>query len=318
MAATICAAARAAGLNASGSVNATTSEVAVSNSLGIWSYTPLTAGRVVALAHGEGGSGHAEAHDLEIAAIDAEALAGAAVHKALAGRGAEAIEPGQYTVVLEPAAVADLVQFISLLGFGARAVREGTSFLTGKLGQAVLGPSITLRDDGHDPAGLPRPFDTEGVARRPLTLVRAGVAEEIAYDSYYAHLEGKRSTGHAITGRFSAGPVPINVFMEPGEATREELIAGVERGILVTRFHYTRVVHPHSVTVTGMTRDGTFLIERGAVARPVKNLRFTQSYVRALNQVEAIGREAELHGDFFVPRVPALRIADFTFTGSTV
>lgn len=317
IAATLCAAARQPGMQVSGSVSAGILERSVLSSLGVGAYGLTTAARVVALVHG-GGSGYGEAHNLEIESIDAEAIARTAVAKARSSVEPIGLGPGDYQVVLEPCAVANVVQFLCMLGFGARAMREGTSFVSGKLGRRILGANVTLVDDARDDTGMPSAFDAEGIPRQRLSLVRDGVAEQIAYDSYYAHMEGRRSTGHALTGRFGGGPIPVNSFLLPGGATLDELIHGVRRGILVTRFHYTRTVHPLSATVTGMTRDGTFLIEHGEIVRPVKNLRFTQSYVEALNNVEAVGAETALAGDWIVSRVPALRIGRFAFTGSTL
>jgi len=167
---------------------------------------------------------------------------------------------------------------------------------------------------------VPMPFDFEGVPKRRVDFVSRGTAAGVCYDSYTAHKEGKQSTGHALPPPNTYGPVPMNQFLGPGTATVNEMLRGIDRGIWVTRFHYTRHLHPLTVAVTGMTRDGTFLIEKGEITRPIKNLRFTQSYVEALAGVEMVGREARLFMSEFGPavRVPALKIKAFTFTGSTV
>ncbi len=191
--------------------------------------------------------------------------------------------------------------------------------MAGKRGERVLGANVTLWDDGRDPANLPLPFDVEGTPRRRLTLIEHGVADAIATDSYYGALLGLESSGHApLPTRYARmGPLPTHLFMAPGETTVDEMIRGVARGLLVTHFHYTRAVHPLHVIVTGMTRDGTFLIENGEVTRPVKNLRFTQSYLDALRDVQEIGRETRLVGEYVASRVPALKIGAFRFTGVT-
>lgn len=142
-------------------------------------------------------------------------------------------------------------------------------------------------------------------------LIEHGVARQVVYDSYTASREGKKTTGHALPAPNTAGPLPLSLFLAPGEASLDEMIASTDRGLLVTRFHYVNVVHEKQTIITGMTRDGTFLVEHGRITRPVKNLRFTQSIVEAFNHVEMIGRECQL-GDYAY--VPALKIGKFAFT----
>jgi len=317
----VCRLARAAGLGASGSVMTAGHELAVANSLGVFAYTPTSSARLAVVATGDDGSGYAEDAALDLAALDPEAIATRAVDIGRRAQHPVAAAPGDYTVILRPEAVADLMTFLARLGFGGQAVHEGRSFVAGKRGEAVLGANVTLWDDGKDPAGLPLPFDVEGMPRRRLSLIDRGVAGDVALDMFYAGRlgPGAHTNGHAVPQAtdFYSGPIPANMFMAPGDATVEDMIAGTERGLLVTRFHYTRVVHPLHVIVTGMTRDGTFLIENGAVTRPVKNLRYTQGYLDALRDVRAIGRETRLTSDYITARVPALKIGSFTFTGVT-
>ncbi len=314
-----CRLAREARLGASRSVTTTGQEIAVANSHGVFAYTPRSLARVVVVAVGPDGSGYAEDNALDVNAIDVEAVARRAVDIGRRAQGPVAVPPGDYTVVLQPEAVSDMMAFLARRGFGAVAVDDGRSFVAGKRGQRVLGDNITLWDDGEDPAGLPMPFDYEGAPRRRLALIDGGVAGDIATDSYYAGKMGLPNNGHAlpVTADFYAGPVPTNPFMAPGDKTVEEMIASTERGLLVTHFHYTRTVHALHLVVTGMTRDGAFLIEGGEVTRPVKNLRYTQSYLEALRDVQMIGRDTLLCGELIPARVPALKIGSFSFTGAT-
>ena len=314
-----CRLAREAGLGASGSVTTTGQEIAVANSHGVFAYTPRSAARVVVVAVGATGSGYAEDNAFDINNINAEAVARRAVNICRRAQGPVAVAPGDYTVILQPEAVADIMAFLARLGFGAVPVADGRSFVSGKRGERVLGDNVTLWDDGSDSAGLPLPFDYEGLPRQRLDLITDGVAGDIATDSYYAGKLNLPDNGHAVpvAADFYAGPVPSNMFMRPGDATVEELIASTERGLLVTHFHYTRVVHPLYAIITGMTRDGTFLVEQGEVTHPVKNLRYTQSYLDALRDVQAIGRDTLLAGELVQARVPALKIGRFTFTGVT-
>jgi predicted Zn-dependent protease len=209
---------------------------------------------------------------------------------------------------------------MSYTGFSAVAMQEGRSFMVGKIGQQVVDPRVSIWDDGLSPAGLPVPFDFEGVPKRRVNLIEKGIARGVVYDSYRAGKENKPSTGHALPAPNAFGPMPLNPFFGPGDSTLDEMIAGTQRGLYVTRFHYNRPVDPKRVIITGMTRDGTFLIENGEIAYPVKNLRFTQSYLDALNTVEAIGRRPKLLSGMFGvggASVPALKLGKFRFTGAT-
>ena len=195
-------------------------------------------------------------------------------------------------------------------------MEEGRSFA--EPGRVVGSELVTIWDDGTDPAGLPMPFDYEGVGKQRVMLLERGVCRDVVYDAQTAARAGRRSTGHGLPAPNTWGPFPINMFMAPGDTPREDLVAGMERGLLVTRFHYTNPVHPKLAIVTGMTRDGTFLVEGGRIVAPVRNLRYTQSYLEALAGVEAVSRERRLvKGMLGGALVPAVRIASWTFTGTT-
>jgi len=308
---TIAGVAEAEGCRASGSLSASVAEIAVGNSLGIRAYAPASAARLVAVVADDASSGYAEWQGIDIAKLEPAAVAETAARKCIAGRGAEAISPGEYTVILEPLAVADMLSMLAFMGLGAQAYQEGRSFLSGRLGERVMGENITLWDDATDPRQLAFPFDFEGVPKRKVVFINKGVARAVAHDSYTAHKDGTESTGHALPAPNTYGPIPTNLFLEPGEATLDTMIASTDRGILVTRFHYTNIIHERETTITGMTRDGTFLIEGGKIAKPLMNLRFTQSIVEALNRVEMIGRELQLCESACVP---ALKISTFSFT----
>lgn len=203
------------------------------------------------------------------------------------------------------------------------AVEEGRSFVGGKLGERVTG-DVTIREDPRDPECVPRAFDFEGQPSHAVTLIERGVARAVVYDSATAHRTGNENTGHALPPNPFLQCVPMHARIEAGTLSRDELIRGVKRGVLVTRFHYTRWVHQLRTIVTGMTRDGTFAIEDGEIAHPVKNFRFTQSYHDALGGTLGVGKELHLFAasefggmSAIARRVPALRLAAFTFTGTT-
>jgi predicted Zn-dependent protease len=314
----ICDRALGNGVDAFGAWSTSAFELAVANSRGIWAYTPRTHASLKIVVMADSGTGYAERTAVDASAVDVSGAGEEAVTKALRSRDPIEIEPGAYTVVLEPYAVGTMVDYLAFMGLGALSVQEGRSFMGGRFGEKLVGENITFWDDGLDPAGVPVAFDFEGVPKQRVTFFERGVAKDVVYDSFTAGRDGKQSTGHALPSGTGYGPIPLNLFLAPGDADQQGLLAGIRRGIWVTRFHYVNVVHPMQTILTGMTRDGTFLIEDGQVTRPVRNLRFTQSVLEALSHVEAIGRERRmLQDDLGGTCVPALRIAGFNFTSVT-
>jgi predicted Zn-dependent protease len=306
------------GFRAAGSFETTGLEVALANSEGQFCYAPTTQAAVTALiAGGDNGAGYVESWSTRVAELDLEAIGRRAAVKARESQRPRDLEPGRYGVVLEPAAVATLVSFLSFMGFGGRALAEGRSCLSGKQGQKVAADAITITDDALAPGAPGIPFDFEGTPKRRVAIIDHGTFRDGVYDRRSAKQTGKESTGHALPPPNPEGPFPLNLVMEQGDASMEELIEGIERGLLVTRFHYSNIVHPMESVITGMTRDGTWLIEDGEVKHPVKNFRFTQSILAALSDVEAVGKDTEMVSEFFfsASRVPALRISSFNFTG---
>ena len=309
------------GLRAAGAFSTEASELFVANSLGVRAYHAGTLANVRTVVMGETGSGYGGQTSIDVRDLDPAAVGAEAVDKALRSADPAGIEPGEYTVILEEEAVADMLNGLRFMGFGALAYQEKRSFMSGRLGEKITGEGITIWDDGRDRSAVPLPFDFEGVPKRRITLIENGVAANVVYDSLTAgREEGKSSTGHALPSPNTMGPFPVNLFMATGDATKDEMLAATERGIWVTRFHYTNPLHPVKTVLTGMTRDGTFLIENGKIARPVKNLRFTQSILDAFAQADMIGSTAKvvksLYGSFGTT-APAVRIRGFRFTGTT-
>jgi predicted Zn-dependent protease len=314
----VCALALENQLDASGAWSTAESELAVANSRGVWAYDLRTHASFKTVVMGPTSSGYAERTGVDAAQLDVEGAGREAVHKAVRSRDPIALDPGAYAVVLEPYAVGTLIDYLAYVGLGAQAYQEGRSFLSGHLGERLAGENVTLWDDGLDPSGVPVPFDYEGVPKQKVLFLQRGVGVGVVYDSLTAGREGKESTGHALPAPNGYGPMPLNLFLDTGDASREDLAHGIARGLWVTRFHYVNVVHPTRTILTGMTRDGTFLIENGEVSRPVRNLRFTQSVMEALNDVEAVGSEAvTLQDDMGGTRVPALRLGHFSFSSAT-
>jgi len=313
----VIAAADAAGVVAYGSFATGLESTAVANSKGVAVAGTRTVSQLITVSMGpNGGTGYAESAAVDASTIDAAALGREAADKARATADAVSIEPGDYPVVLEEYAVVDLLDMLGYLGFSALAVQEERSFF--ESGKRIGSELVTIHDDGRDPAGLPIWFDYEGVAKARVGLVEAGRCGAVVHDAQTAARAGVSSTGHGLPAPNPYGPFPLNMIMDAGGSTRDELIGGLDRGLLVTRFHYTNPVHPKLAIVTGMTRDGTFLVEGGQIVGPVKNLRYTQSYLAALAGTVAVGRDRKtLRGFLGGVVVPAVRIDSWTFTGGT-
>ena len=313
----VIAAADDAGVLAYGSFSTGTDRMAVANSAGIRAVQERTSAQLLTVHMSpDGGSGYAERAATNVQNIDPVGIGREAAARAKATDRAIAVPPGDYPVVLEAYAVVDILDMLGFLGFSALAVQEGRSFV--EPGKRIGSELVTIVDDGADPSGMPMAFDYEGVRKQRVVLIDQGVCRNVVYDAQTAAREGRRSTGHGLPAPNSYGPFPINLVMSKGDKTRDELIGGLDRGLLVTRFHYTNPVHPKLAIITGMTRDGTFLVENGEVVGPVRNLRFTQSYLDALLGVSAVGHDLRtLRGFLGGVVVPMVRIDSWTFTGAT-
>lgn len=317
------------GFTATGAYGIDVDELAIANTSGVEVYAPLTLAslRVVVDANPPQGigflTGYADAISRDASQIDVQAVGERAVSKCAMNRSPQSLPPGDYVTVLEEIAVAELLHFLAQHGLSAQSVQEGRSFAVGKMGKQVASSQLTLWDDAADPRGLAQPFDWEGVPAQRLSLLESGVLTGLAHDSRSAAKEGIESTGHAPPSAlipWSVAPVPTHLFIEPGSTPRPELVAGVERGVLVTRFHYTHCPDPQRVVATGTTRDGTYWIEEGRIVGALRNLRFTQSVLDAFSNIEAVGDAAELHRDWWstaAHHVPPMRVGGFRFTGGT-
>ncbi|MEO8274455.1 MAG: TldD/PmbA family protein, partial [Chloroflexota bacterium] len=313
----VIAAADAAGVLAYGAFSTDAEAIAVANSKGVRAAESRTSSQLLTVQMSpDGGTGYAEAVSMDATTIDAASIGREAATKARASDRAISVPAGDYPVVLEEYAVVDITDQLGYLGFNALSVQEGRSFA--EPGRRIGSDLVTIVDDGADPNGLPMAFDYEGVPKQRVSLVEAGVCRDVVYDAQTAARAGRHSTGHGLPAPNPYGPFPLNAVMSAGSVSREELIGGMDRGLLVTRFHYTNVVHPKLAIITGMTRDGTFLVEGGKIVGPVRNLRYTQSYLGALAGVSAVSRERKaIRGFLGAAVVPALRIDGWTFTGVT-
>ncbi len=288
----------------------------VANSLGVNVAHGSAHARLTATQIGPFNTGYWEASAAAVANIDPAAVADHAARPAAMDQAPRIVEPGEYDVVLSPLAVSDLIGILAYIGLGALEVQEGSSFLDDHFGEKLISDLITLYDDGNDGLGLPTPFDYEGQPRQRVTFFERGVAREVVYDSLTAGKDGRQTSGHAESPP-SEGPAAANIFLAPGVSSEEEMITSTQRGIYVTRFWYNRNIHQRKAIVMGMTRDGAYLIEDGKLAGGIKNLRYTESLLRALSNVQMVGSDALLFSGWRTISVPALKIAAFTFTGRT-
>jgi predicted Zn-dependent protease len=290
---------------------------AILNSRGLFRYyfDTLTQFSITALGGDSSGWAKASAPDCDLVAP--LELTRRAREKATLSSNPNELAPGRYTVILEPSAVQDLLGQM-FYDFSATAMRDQRSFLTARLGKRIFSPEINIADDVYHPLQAGPPFDGEGVPRRRLTLVQAGVPTELAYSRQAARREGAHPTGHGFPMPNEFGEAPVNIVMEGAGTTLEQMIASTERGILVTRLWYIREVDPYEKIMTGMTRDGTFLVEGGRIVCGLKNFRFNQSLIELLNNVEALSPAERASGEeAFDMVVPAMKVRDFHFSEVT-
>jgi PmbA protein len=314
----VCARSAEAGLNAAGAFSTTAIEFAYASSNGGFAYHPYTIAEFQTTVMGADSSGRGQGAAWRLGDLDVPALGAEAIQTAQAGRDPRPLPPGDYPVVLLPYAMLDLVSNLSSHGVNGLSVLEGRSWMIGRQGQAAASPLISLWDDGRDGRGIPLPFDGEGQPRQRVDIIRQGQVLDAVYDRATAKKAGRASTGHGLPpAERSYGAMACNLFMAPGSAGVQDLLDSLPNALLITRFWYTRLVKARDCVMTGMTRDGVFWVENGEVKYPVRNLRFTQSYIQALADVVAVGDRDPLlkaqYGQVFA-RVPALAIERFRFT----
>lgn len=310
---------KSAGQEASGTLDNGWTEVTVANSKGVFAFHRETESTLSVTVKDGDAMGWAEEFHHDIKKLDFTGVGRTAREKARMAKNPKPIKPGRYTVVLEPDPVANMFLFMSIYGFGGQFFLEGQSFMSGKMGQKVLGDNITIGDNAVDGPGSGMPFDFEGMPRKKVMLVEKGVAKGVVHDRKTSRDSKTPATGHALPTPNAYGPIPSNIFLKPGDSSVEEMIKNTGRGVLVTQFHYVNVLKPLEMEITGMTRNGTYWIEDGKIAHPIKNMRFTESIVDALNRVEEIGSRPVRSSAFFGGKflVPPLKIRDFCFSSVT-
>jgi len=312
-----------AGMELAGSFAAGEEEFCVAGSGGLVQYQPFsTTGLRLIPTQGKA-SGFAAGAVRDPKTLNPHALLRQALDHCRHNRNSKTIRLGQYSVLLEPEAVAELVEWLSYIAFGAKQLHERTSCFAGRMGEQLTHPTLSIWDDGTDARGLAVPFDFEGIPKGRVPLVEDGRACGVVFDSQYAKLYRRHSTGHAPAFDEAAeGPLATHLFVAPGKMPHHQMLQCMDRGLWITRFHYVNgLLDTQQALMTGLTRDGTFLVNKGKVVGAVKNLRFTQSMLQAFSKIQALSKEVRLVADPISgsPSVvtPAVLLKGFTFTGQT-
>jgi len=302
----------AAGIFSSGSAQSM-----LANSKGLFARHEQTRAEFSVTILEENSSGWAKSNSLDIRQIHPDALAESASRKAASSRQPRELPPGHYTAILEPPAVLDLVGFL-FYDFAGTAVLDKRSCLTGRMGKKIFGENITIWDDAYHPLQAGAPYDGEGVPRQKVLLVDRGAPKNLVYARSTAKKMKAKPTGHGFSLPNEYGEAPMNLVFAGGDRSVDEMVRSTERGILVTRLWYIREVDPYEKVLTGMTRDGTFLVENGRVAGGIRNFRFNQSIIEMLAHVEMLGPAVRAAGEeSFEMVVPAMKVRDFHFSEVT-
>lgn len=308
------------GATLAGSMVTGEDEFAVANSAGVSSYAASTVAGAKLVTMYRKLSGYASGTHRDVDRLDLKRLLRRSLTQSLREEEPVTLPLGTYEVILEPEAVAELVNWLGYTAFGAKSVQERTSCLAGRMGERLIDPQITIFDDGNDPAALRMPFDFEGTPKQKVVLIDRGVASGIVYDTLYGARFGHSSTGHGMPADETDGPLPLHLVLAPGTLSVEAMIARCKRGLLIPRFHYVNgLLNPCEALMTGLTREGTCLIEHGKIARAVTTMRFTQSILEAFSHVLGISTQrqliAEPSQELGCGVMPALHLAAFQFTG---
>ena len=292
---------------------------AIANSKGLFAFNENSNVTFSITAQTKNSSGWSEDSQTSIKKLNVLHDAEIAIKKAKMSKNPKSIDAGKYTVILEPAAVADIISFLSYTVFNGLRYAEGRTFLSKKMGQRVADIKINLYDDPYIEGIGGMPFDFEGFPKKRLSLIEKGIFKEIPTDRRVADMLKMENTGHSLGADDEYGPLPLNLHIEKGDKSIEDMIKSTKKGILVTQFHYVNILDPIKTLITGMTRNGIFLIENGSLKHGLKNLRFTQSIMDTLMNVDMLGNKILIQSGGFGGgfSVPAMKVRDFHFTSKT-
>lgn len=311
---------RGVGAELAGSLLSGEDELAVATSTDASCYAASTVAGAKLVTMYRALSGYTSGVARRFSRLDLEALLERALRQCLHRQEPVTLPLGTYEVILEPEAVVELLDWLGSIAFGAKALQERTSCLAGRIGESLMSRALTIYDDGTEARTLRMPFDYEGVPKRRVVLINRGKAAGVVYDSLYGHRFGTSSTGHAMWPDEVEGPLPMHLAIAPGRRRVAEMIRGCRRGLLIPRFHYVNgLLNPREALMTGLLREGVFLIERGRLVAPVTTMRFTQSLLEAFRHVRGVSRERRAVADpstgLGCSLAPTLHLARFHFTG---
>ena len=301
------------GFTAAGALTLDRAAIAVGDTKGAFHYSAFDKVSFnTVFTHTDGAAGAGECFSYsDIPDISAEFDKAAAT--AAAARDPVGIEPGSYKVVLSPWAFGDLIMFLAYM-MGAESVEDGDSFTIGKTGERVFGENLTIIDDATNPELKPLLFDYEGTPRKTVSMIEKGIVRSCLYDNKLAARHKTENTGHAVSNK-GRGGYPVNIIVENGNKTVDEIVSDVDSGVYINEFHYTNFVNPRQLQITGLTRNGTFLIENGKLTKPISTMRFTISLLDIFNEIKAISNEQVKVGGYIGMLVPSVCIDKFIFTG---
>jgi PmbA protein len=299
-------------------------DFAIANSQGVNASTKYTRGSVditTKAGDNEDGSGFKAAHSHDVGLFDLDSMARSAATDAVKGIAPQLIPLGEYEAVLTPTCVSTFTGFMGRLGFNAKAYQDGYSCLTDKFGADVFDEKLTIYDDGRSLETFnAAPFDGEGIPKRKLSLVNKGVPENLCYDTYTALKDDTESTGHSLPKHasmwFRGVPLPVNMVMKTGDASVEEMVADTKKGVLLSRLHYVNAIRNDLAIISGLTRDACWLIENGEIKHPIKVMRFTDSVLDVMNNIDIIGNRSTVEAQAMAT-IPAIKVAKLKFTGQS-
>ncbi len=307
------------GYEAAGAFKTEESTLLVANSEGVFAFDRETMVDFNCVITRDNSTAHASFIDSDINNFNINKITDELLETAFKNVEQIEIEPGVYTVILSPEAVAEILNYAGYTAFNGKMIMEGKSFVCHNQGKKIFPKTITVSDDPFDELTMPIPFDLVGYPREKIDLIKDGIIKDGVYDHLTALKYNRKCTGNTLPPEHASfGALPFNLVMEKGSNSVEEMISSTKKGIYISRFHYVNILNPMSVQLTGMTRDGTFLIEDGKIARAIKNMRFNTSVVDMLKAVDMISKERQTKSGFVGPAVaPYLRTNNFTFSSKT-
>ncbi len=309
--------AKSKNLVSNGTFSIVSGQKLVANSLGLLAYSPYCQGFFRTIMNNGNCTGYADNVINNINEFDVLQLAETAAKKALVCNDPIRIDPGKYTVLLEPIAVADLLRFAGMHTFSGKSFEEDQSYFSEHMNEVIIDKRLSIIDNAHHKKSPLLPFDDEGVMRKEVEIIKNGKAKNVVYDSMTAYKYDKQPTGHI--GAYNK-PMPAFMTMPKGNKSKKELISQMDKGLIITRFHYTSCPEPFRVVATGTSRDGTLWVENGKITKRINNIRFTQSVLDTFSNVIGIGNDLRPTRDWwssFISLVPSLLVKDFNITGTT-